>query len=106
MPLGNDRFDRPVCSSPQACQSVVSQLVNICLPITVKPCATIGSIFTLCCGDPVIGTECPGIPRGSCAFTVSQVVCVAIPVNFGADATPGETHIQCDPHNPMPKTAP
>ncbi|MGI6434012.1 MAG: hypothetical protein ACOX0F_01400 [Syntrophomonadaceae bacterium] len=86
----------PVCSSSEECIAVASQLINVCVPVTVTPYAHIDSVSTICCGDPVIGDDCVGDPGGTCTFTVSQLICVEVPVHFGADAAPGDTYVQCD----------
>lgn len=89
----------PVCEAPPppgGCERTVSQLVDICVPITIKPFGIPGDTTTICCGNPRIGTGCPE-PRSTepCTFTVSQLVCVEVPITFGAVACPGEASIDC-----------
>lgn len=42
---------------------------------------------TKCCGDPVVVSgdkPCAGKKNGVCTFTISQTICVEVPVEFGA----------------------
>lgn len=84
----------PVC--PDTCQRVASQFINVCVPITVTPNASVEPTTTTCCGPASVGTApCGGVEGGSCTFTVTQLICVAVPVNFSARAVPGETWVGC-----------
>jgi len=81
-----------------ACDRVSQQIVNVCLPVSVQPFATVGDIVTRCCGPATIipgGEVCPGIPNGHCDFTITQRVCVEVPVEFGATVIPGEASVLC-----------
>jgi uncharacterized repeat protein (TIGR01451 family) len=74
------------------------QMIDICLPVSVRPFANVGNVTTRCCGPAVItpGTAvCPGIPGGRCDFVISQRVCVNVPVEFGAAVQPGVPHSLC-----------
>lgn len=89
----------PACEAPPppGCEVTVSQLANVCVPITVTPWAHAGCAKTICCGDPQIGgPTCP--PNGDpyCTFTVSQLVCVEIPISFGARGCAGQVSVQCE----------
>jgi len=82
-----------------SCPAIGRQQVDVCVPVSVKPFANIGIIKTLCCGEAIIspGTNiCGGIPNGECKFTISQKICVEVPVDFGAETTTGETHVLCE----------
>ena len=88
----------PALSLVDACPTTARQEVDVCVPITITPYATVGDAMITCCGDPVItgGTAaCSGIPGGSCSFTVSQRVCVSIPVQFGASTASGSYAVRC-----------
>lgn len=86
----------PVCPSSDFCTTTASQLVNVCVPVTVRPRVRIGRTSTICCGPAIVGdTPCSGQPGGTCTFTVSQLICVEVPVCFSATATPGETFVDC-----------
>ena len=74
----------------QTCPTVGYQSASICVPVTVSPFAKTGATFTKCCGAPVVTPgkiTCDGERNGSCVFTISQDICVAVPVEFGATAT-------------------
>lgn len=87
----------PVCNGEKCCVTA-SQLVNVCVPITITPHVCVGPTSTFCCGPAIVGTTpCGGIPGGTCTFTVSQLICVEVPVGFSATATPGETFVRCGP---------
>lgn len=86
----------PACSGSEECVATASQLVNVCVPITVTPWADTGTVTTTCCGEPVVNSgTCEGEINGTCTFTVSQLICVEVPVTFGANAAPGATFVQC-----------
>lgn len=83
----------------QTCPAVGYQSASICVPVTVTPFAQTGMTTTKCCGSPVVtqGREvCGGIKNGSCFFTITQDICVAVPVEFGAVATVGDSFVSCN----------
>lgn len=86
----------PVCAGPQECETITYQTATVCAPVTVKPVATPGTIRTICCGEPDVksGKECPSMSL-QCQFTVSQKVCIEIPIKFGATTTVGSPSIGC-----------
>lgn len=82
----------------QTCPGVGYQAATICVPVTVEPFAKAGATKTKCCGNAVVvpGRQvCAGVKNGTCAFTISQNICVAVPVDFGATATVGEAYVDC-----------
>ena len=88
----------PICGSENRCTAMGYQTANVCLPVTVTPYARPGTPRTYCCGTPIVTpgvSVCPGERMGSCAFTVSQQICVAVPVEFGADILLGEHSVEC-----------
>lgn len=89
-----------VLSEPvdRTCPAVGYQKIGICVPVTVIPFAKAGNTKTKCCGDAVVmPTEkpCPGKKNGACTFTISQTICVEVPVEFGAVSTVGDTYVDC-----------
>lgn len=86
----------PSCAANVQCPVVGYQSASVCVPITVTPFAKVGVPVTTCCGDPVIlpGDVCPRT-TGVCRFTIRQQVCVAVPVEFGANAVAGTPSVQC-----------
>lgn len=68
------------------------------MPVMVTPFAHAGKTKTRCCGEPKVEAgekPCPGKKNGVCTFTISQMICVEVPVNFGADAVVGDTFVDC-----------
>ena len=88
----------PSCGEVSPCETFTYQTATVCVPVTVVPTAVAGTTRTVCCGGPVVtpgATRCPSSTR-SCQFTVSQQVCIEIPVTFGANANVGEPRITCE----------
>ena len=82
----------------QTCPTVGYQAASICVPVTVTPYANAGATVTKCCGEATVipGRQiCAGVKNGTCSFTLSQNICVAVPVDFGASATVGEAFVEC-----------
>lgn len=82
----------------QTCPTVGYQAASVCVPVTVTPFANAGATVTKCCGAATVvpGRQiCAGIKNGVCSFTLSQNVCVAVPVAFGATADVGEAYVEC-----------
>lgn len=88
--------NKRVTSGTTPCEVVAYQKAGVCVPVTVKPQVTTGTIVTICCGTPEIkqGAVCSG-GATECSFTVTQTVCVKVPLTFGADATVGQAGIDC-----------
>ncbi|MEG1790588.1 MAG: hypothetical protein RR230_08045 [Oscillospiraceae bacterium] len=83
----------------QTCPTVGYQSASICVPVTVTPFAEAGITFTKCCGNAFVTpgkSTCSGLKNGSCFFTISQDICVEVPVSFGAIATVGDTFVSCN----------
>lgn len=82
----------------QTCPTVGYQAASVCVPVTITPYANAGATVTKCCGEAIVvpGRQlCGGIKNGSCSFTLSQNICVAVPVDFGASAMVGEAFVEC-----------
>ena len=80
----------------QTCPAIGYQSASVCVPVTVTPFAQTGITVTKCCGEPVVTpgmVTCGGTKNGSCFFTISQDVCVAVPVEFGAVASVGDAFV-------------
>ena len=82
----------------RTCPAVGHQKVNVCVPVTITPFAHAGKPKTKCCGEPKITpgtTHCPGVKNGVCTFTLSQTLCIEVPVDFGANTKVGDTFVDC-----------
>lgn len=86
----------PVCEENEACESVFFQKETVCVPVKVTPFAKPGMAKAVCCGEPIVknGGQCPG-NQISCSFTITQKLCVEIPISFGADIETGKAVVQC-----------
>lgn len=86
----------PVCHEKEACKSVFYQKETVCVPVKVTPFAKPGMAKVTCCGKPIIktGMDCKE-SKEYCSFTISQSLCVEIPISFGADVETGKAVIQC-----------
>lgn len=87
----------PVCSQGEGCESTFYQKETVCVPVKVTPFAKPGTAKTICCGAPEINTENPCYgEKTSCSFTVSQSLCIELPITFGALVETGKISVQCD----------
>lgn len=86
----------PVCGTEPSCENTFFQRNRVCVPVTVTPFATPGEATVTCCGQPSVDTRntCPGTET-SCTFTVTQELCIRIPISFGADVKTGTAKVQC-----------
>lgn len=87
----------PVCEAPdEGCTSTFYQEATVCVPVRVRPFATAGDATATCCGTPVVSSDgsCSG-SRNGCGFTVTQRLCIEIPITFGADVETGAALTQC-----------
>ncbi|MEG0830641.1 MAG: hypothetical protein RSD88_08660 [Anaerovoracaceae bacterium] len=79
------------------CTSVHSQCAEVSVPLELKPYATLGELETECCGEPIItlhqnqGSTC----SCGCELTITQSVCIRIPLEYGTKADVGETTSCC-----------
>ena len=76
---------------------VGSQCVNISAPMTLQPAVEVGTVSVTYQGVPVIACVTNG-DGTSCTVTMTQQVCVSIPVRYGVTMTTGEAAIGCADH--------
>jgi len=96
--MSNELNTQNLLQEDQTCPATGYQEVTVCVPVTVTPFANAGSTTTFCCGDPIVTgntTPCTGTVNGTCIFKITQNLCVAVPVEFGANATVGAPHVEC-----------
>lgn len=80
----------------ETCSATGFQTASVCVPVTIIPFVRAGTITTYSYGEPVIvpgETVSPGTPNGTCSFTVTQSICTAVPLQFGATATIGTMNV-------------
>lgn len=85
-------------SNYKSCPSVGYQTATVCVPVTVTPYVRAGACVTRCCGGAFVApgeNMCGGEENGSCTFTLSQTLCIAVPVEFGATASVGDASVVC-----------
>ncbi len=85
-------MDADVLQLDSTCTRTGFQGATVCVPVNVTPFARSLGTTTRCCGNPVIvpgAHTCSGTKNGSCMFTISQRICVSVPVEFGANAVAG-----------------
>lgn len=95
---------KPVTSlqnEDQVCQTTVHETVCVQGNVTIKPKVDSGPITSFCMGNPIFGS-CPGELKPTCQFTVSQNICIQIPLTFSATAKTVENGIVCG----IPETGP
>ena len=95
MPDNTLHFDDDALTCPTAAY----QSATVCVPVTVTPFAHTGTTSAKCCGTPIVTpgkNTCGGTKNGTCIFTISQDICVTVPVDFGATAVPGDTYVTCN----------
>ena len=76
------------------CGKVGVQCVDVAQAMTLTPTAVVGTAVVTCQGTPRI--TCEAAADGStCLTTVTQRVCVTIPIRFGATVEPSSPTITC-----------
>lgn len=76
------------------CNKVATQCVDVAQLIALTPLAEAGTAVVTCQGTPSV--TCVTNDNGaSCTLTVTQRVCVSVPIRFGAVADPADPTITC-----------
>ena len=78
------------------CPATVHETVCVQANVTIRPRVDVDpeEIQTFCVDGPVIGA-CEGTLARFCTFTVSQMICVEVPLTFAADVTAEPAGIVC-----------
>ena len=76
------------------CPAIVNETVCVQAEVTITPRVVVGTIESFCVDGPIIGA-CPGTPVTECIFTVSQNICVQVPLTFSAMAAVVPNGIVC-----------
>lgn len=113
----SDFFEIDLTKKPDdkdTCPAFAFQEASVCVPVEVMPFAKTGAVKVFCKGEPIVKSgciDCPGDINNKCQFTITQKICVRVPVEFGAKTMVGSPHIKCekaanydicsrrDPHN-------
>ncbi|MGI5921507.1 MAG: hypothetical protein ACOX6I_07200 [Syntrophomonadaceae bacterium] len=98
-----DRYDqdyedrREDITDDNTCTRTVHQKTMVNVPIAIKPFSFTGPTSTVCSSDPVIrNIRWTETKEQVCYVTVSQEICVEIPLHFGAKAHVGPSWVECD----------
>ena len=77
-----------------SCNKTAVQCVEVSTPVTLTPTAVVGTISTACQGAPEV--DCVTNDGGtSCTLTITQRVCVSMPVRFGVAMDSDDPTIAC-----------
>lgn len=81
--------------SVNGCNKVTTHCVDVTAPLTLTPTASIGKVTVACQGDPTV--SCDSNPTGtSCIVTLTQKICVTVPVRYGVSMSADEPKIDCN----------
>lgn len=82
------------CPIGSGCNKISAQCVDVSAPMTLTPTASIGSVSVTCQGSPAV--TCVTDPAGTCCtVTMTQQICVSVPVRYGVTMTAGDPTIAC-----------
>ena len=94
--MDNSRGRNECASMPSASciGKAGTQCVDISQPVVLTPTTSLGTVVSSCPGMPTI--TCVTAPDGvSCTLTLTQRVCISIPVSYGVEIAPGAPVIAC-----------
>ena len=76
------------------CNKITTQCVDVTAPGILQPTASVGTVTVACQGAPSV--SCVTDPCGtSCTITLTQQICVTMPVRYGVSLSSGEPTISC-----------
>lgn len=76
------------------CDKTASQCVTVTAPVTLTPTAVVGTVSTACQGAPTVTCVTDG-EGSSTTVSITQRICVSIPVRFGVEKSDGDPTITC-----------
>ena len=77
-----------------SCGRIGTQCVDIEAAMTLTPTADMGTVTVSCQGTPNITCETNGNGT-SCTVTMTQQICVSVPINYGVELTAETPRIAC-----------
>lgn len=77
-----------------SCNKVGTQCVDVSAPLVLTPTASVGTVTVTCQGAPDVTCD-TGAGGASCTVTMTQRVCVSVPIRYGVTLTSGEPSIAC-----------
>lgn len=76
------------------CKKIITQCVDVTAPVILTPTASVGTVTVACQGAPCV--SCATDPCGTSAtITLTQQICVTVPVCYGVGMNAGEPSISC-----------
>ncbi|MDD4291183.1 MAG: hypothetical protein PHX51_02945 [Clostridia bacterium] len=85
----------PCSESESTCSGVGTQCVSVCLPADIKPYVAVKKVDTVCCNEPIV-TVRQSCDCGVCKINITQLLCVKIHLEYGANVEVGEPAIDCN----------
>ena len=83
------------------CNKIITQCVDVTAPVILSPTASVGTVTVACQGAPCV--SCTTDPCGTSAtITLTQQICVTVPVRYGVSMNSGEPTISCAEGCPSP----
>ena len=76
------------------CNKVGMQCVGVSQSLTLTPTAMVGTAVVTCQGSPRVSCETAADGK-TCLVTVTQRVCVTVPIRFGTTVEPHDPTIAC-----------
>ena len=76
------------------CSKITTQCVDVTAPVILTPTASVGTVTVSCQGVPTVCCETD--PSGSCCtITLTQQICVSMPVRYGVSMSTSDPTISC-----------
>ncbi len=89
----------PICNGEpvgEMCPAVGYVPISVCSPLTLTPFTNVLPTSTFCCGAPIVepgATSCLGEENGSVNFTITQNICVKVPIEVGVASEVGNPFV-------------
>jgi len=80
----------------EGCPAEACQEAKVTVPFTFRAFAKVGNVGIKCKGEPIVtynSDEAPGEHDAVSKFTISERICLHIPVVFGAEAEVGKDRV-------------
>lgn len=82
------------CCLGSGCNKIVTQCVDVTAPVTLVPAASLGTVTVSCQGAPSVNCVSDSCGTSS-TITVTQRICVTIPVKYEICMNACEPTISC-----------
>ena len=99
---GNEPCCPDVCGFESCNETFLEEKIDVCVPVTVEPSVVVGCPIVSVVGSPCVEEiKCPpSSQKGICKFTITQTICVKVPITINAMAKSnnGLSTDCCDEH--------